>query len=102
MEETKKLCEIRSSLKSAKDGGVIPPLLSQAVEHGRACSFVTSRSKFCDASGVSKEIYAMLAPNTSQVAMLWNDTNTGMVLRAREAQDASAKLGRDDPVLRGA
>jgi hypothetical protein len=30
----------------------------------------------------------MLAPNTSQVAMLWNDTNTGMVLRAREAQDA--------------
>src|ERR1700738_3850840 len=25
--------------------------------------------------------------------MLWNDTNTGMVLRAREAQDASAKLG---------
>ena len=51
---------------------------------------------------MSKEIYAMLAPNTSQVAMLWNDTNTGMVLRAREAQDASAKLGRDDPVLRGA
>jgi hypothetical protein len=34
--------------------------------------------------------------------MLWNDTNTGMVLRAREAQDAAAKLGRDDPVLRGA
>jgi hypothetical protein len=25
--------------------------------------------------------------------MLWNDTNTGMVLRAREAQDAAAKLG---------
>jgi putative ABC transport system substrate-binding protein len=24
--------------------------------------------------------------------MLWNDTNTGMVLRAREAQDAAAKL----------
>jgi hypothetical protein len=37
----------------------------------------------------------MLALNTSQVAMLWNDTNTGMVLRAREAQDAAAKLGRD-------
>jgi putative tryptophan/tyrosine transport system substrate-binding protein len=26
-------------------------------------------------------------------AMLWNDTNPGMVLRAREAQDAAAKLG---------
>jgi hypothetical protein len=101
MEETKKLCEIRSALKSAKDGGVIPPLLSQAVEHGRACSFVTSRSKFAMQAGCQR-IYAMLAPNTSQVAMLWNDTNTGMVLRAREAQDASAKLGRDDPVLRGA
>jgi putative tryptophan/tyrosine transport system substrate-binding protein len=27
------------------------------------------------------------------VALLWNDTNTGMVLRAREARDAAAKLG---------
>jgi putative ABC transport system substrate-binding protein len=39
------------------------------------------------------EILLEIAPNTSRVAMLWNDTNTGMVLRAREAQDASAKLG---------
>jgi len=39
------------------------------------------------------EILLEIAPNTSDVAMLWNDTNTGMVLRAREAQDAAAKLG---------
>jgi putative ABC transport system substrate-binding protein len=39
------------------------------------------------------EILLEIAPNTSRVAMLWNDTNTGMVLRAREAQDAAAKLG---------
>jgi putative ABC transport system substrate-binding protein len=39
------------------------------------------------------EILQEIAPNTSRVAMLWNDTNTGMVLRAREAQEAAAKLG---------
>jgi putative tryptophan/tyrosine transport system substrate-binding protein len=39
------------------------------------------------------EILLEIAPNTSRVAMLWNDTNTGMVLRAREAQDAATKLG---------
>ena len=38
------------------------------------------------------EILLELAPKASRVAMLWNDTNTGMVLRAREAQDAAAKL----------
>src|SRR6516165_8527015 len=37
------------------------------------------------------EILLEIAPKTSHVAMLWNDTNTGMVLRAREAQDAAAK-----------
>jgi putative tryptophan/tyrosine transport system substrate-binding protein len=39
------------------------------------------------------EILLEIAPKTSHVAMLFNDTNTGMVLRAREAQDAAAKLG---------
>jgi putative ABC transport system substrate-binding protein len=38
------------------------------------------------------EILLEIAPNTSDVAMLWNDNNTGMVLRAREAQDAATKL----------
>ena len=39
------------------------------------------------------EILLEFAPNASRVAMLWNDANTGMVLRSREAQDAAAKLG---------
>ena len=39
------------------------------------------------------EILLELAPKASRVAMLWNDTNTGMVLRSREALDAAAKLG---------
>src|ERR1700730_10701626 len=39
------------------------------------------------------EILLELAPKASRVAMLWNDANTGMVLRSREAQDAAAKLG---------
>jgi hypothetical protein len=29
----------------------------------------------------------------SRVAMLWNDTNPGMMLRAGQAQEAAAKLG---------
>jgi putative tryptophan/tyrosine transport system substrate-binding protein len=39
------------------------------------------------------EILLELAPKASRVAMLWNDANTGMVLRAREARDAATKLG---------
>ena len=42
-------------------------------------------------SGKRLEILLEIAPKTSRVAMLWNDTNTGMVLRAREAQNAAAK-----------
>ena len=38
------------------------------------------------------EILREIVPDMSPVAMLWNDTNPGMVLRAREAQDAAAKL----------
>jgi len=32
------------------------------------------------------EILREIAPNTSPVAMLWNDTNPGMVLRAHESE----------------
>ena len=39
------------------------------------------------------EILLEIAPNTSDVAMLWNDNNSGMVLRARETHDAATKLG---------
>jgi putative ABC transport system substrate-binding protein len=39
------------------------------------------------------EILREIAPATSRVAMLWNDTNPGMVLRAHEAQDAATRLG---------
>jgi putative ABC transport system substrate-binding protein len=44
-------------------------------------------------SGKRLEILLEIAPKTSRVAMLWNDANTGMVLRARETQDAAAKRG---------
>lgn len=39
------------------------------------------------------EILLELAPKASQVAMLWNDTNSGMMLRSRETKDAATKLG---------
>jgi putative ABC transport system substrate-binding protein len=39
------------------------------------------------------EMLKEIAPNTSRVAMLWNDTNPSMTLRARESQDAATKLG---------
>src|SRR5262249_37431418 len=39
------------------------------------------------------EILREIVPTVSRVAMLWNDTNLSMVLRANETQDAAAKLG---------
>jgi putative ABC transport system substrate-binding protein len=43
-------------------------------------------------SGKRLEVLREIIPNISRVAMLWNDTNPGMVLRANETQDAAAKL----------
>ena len=39
------------------------------------------------------ELLREIVPTISRVSMLWNDTNPSMVLRAREANDAAAKLG---------
>jgi hypothetical protein len=39
------------------------------------------------------EMLKEIAPHTSRVAMLWNDTNPSMTLRAREPQEAATKLG---------
>jgi putative tryptophan/tyrosine transport system substrate-binding protein len=39
------------------------------------------------------EILLELAPKASRVAILWNDTNPGMVLRSRETQEVATKLG---------
>jgi putative tryptophan/tyrosine transport system substrate-binding protein len=44
-------------------------------------------------SGKRLELLEEIVPNASRVAMLWNDTNPGMVLRAHEAQNAASKLG---------
>src|SRR5712692_605971 len=44
-------------------------------------------------SGKRLEILREMVPTVSRVAMLWNDTNPGMVLRAREIEAAAAKLG---------
>jgi len=38
------------------------------------------------------EILREIAPDMSPVAMLWNDTNPSMTLRAKEMQDAAVKL----------
>src|SRR5262249_2768448 len=44
-------------------------------------------------SGKRLDILRKIVPAMSRVAMLWNDSNPGMVLRANQAQDAAAKLG---------
>src|SRR5262245_35414195 len=44
-------------------------------------------------SGKRLDILQKIVPTMSRVAMLWNDTNPGMVLRANQAQGAAAKLG---------
>ena len=43
-------------------------------------------------TGKRLEILKEIVPNAAPVAMFWNDTNPGMVLRAREAQNAADKL----------
>jgi len=44
-------------------------------------------------SGKRLEMLREIIPTASHVAMLWNDTNPSMVLRAKETQDAAARLG---------
>jgi putative ABC transport system substrate-binding protein len=44
-------------------------------------------------SGKRLEVLREIIPNMSRVAMLWNETNPSMVLRANETQDAAVKLG---------
>jgi putative tryptophan/tyrosine transport system substrate-binding protein len=39
------------------------------------------------------ELLREIVPSVSRVAMLWNDTNPSMVLRAQETRDAAPKLG---------
>ena len=44
-------------------------------------------------TGKRLELLEEIVPSTSPVAMFWNDTNPGMVLRAHEAQNDAGKLG---------
>ena len=46
-------------------------------------------------SGKRLELLKEIVPNAAPVAMFWNDTNPGMVLRAREAKNAADTLGRN-------
>ena len=43
-------------------------------------------------SGKRLELLEEIVPGASPVAMFWNDSNPGMVLRAHEAQNAAGKL----------
>jgi putative tryptophan/tyrosine transport system substrate-binding protein len=67
--------------------GVVPSL-------GRPGGNATGFSMLAtELSAKRLEILREIAPNTSPVAMLWNDTNPGMVLRAHESERAAAVLG---------
>ncbi|MGB6662380.1 MAG: ABC transporter substrate-binding protein, partial [Xanthobacteraceae bacterium] len=44
-------------------------------------------------TGKRLEILEEIVPGASPVAMFWNDTNPGMVLRAHEAQNDADKMG---------
>jgi putative ABC transport system substrate-binding protein len=44
-------------------------------------------------TGKRLELLREIVPGVSRVAMLWNDTNPGMVLRAQETRDAAPRLG---------
>ena len=60
---------------------------------GEALQACGENCQYRTGATLSGEILLELAPKASRVAMLWNDANTGMVLRSREAQDAATKLG---------
>ena len=67
--------------------GVVPSL-------ARPAGNVTGISLLAtELSAKRLEILLEIAPNTSRVAMLWNDSNPGMVLCARETQNVAPKLG---------
>jgi putative ABC transport system substrate-binding protein len=67
--------------------GVVPSL---ARPGGNATGFSMLATEL---SAKRLEILREIAPNASPVAMLWNDTNPGMTLRAHESQRAAAALG---------
>jgi putative ABC transport system substrate-binding protein len=67
--------------------GVVPSLARPA---GNATGFSMLATEL---SSKRLEILREIAPNTSPVAMLWNDTNPGMTLRAHESERAAATLG---------
>jgi putative ABC transport system substrate-binding protein len=67
--------------------GVVPTL---SRPEGNATGFSMLATEL---SAKRLEILREIAPGTSPVAMLWNDTNPGMVLRAHESERAAAALG---------
>ena len=67
--------------------GVVPSL---AHPDGNATGFSMLATEL---SAKRLEILREIAPNRSPVAMLWNDTNPGMVIRAHESEKAAAALG---------
>jgi putative tryptophan/tyrosine transport system substrate-binding protein len=64
-----------------------PPTCAIARRSGRISLLAT------ELSAKRLEILREIVPRAARVAMLWNDTNPGMVLRAQEAREAAPKLG---------
>ena len=69
-------------------GAGVVPSLAQPGGNATGISLLAT-----ELSGKRLEILLEIAPQTSRIAMLWNDANTGMALRAREAQNAAGKRG---------
>jgi len=67
-------------------GAGVVPSLAQPGGNATGISLLAT-----ELSSERLEILLEIVPKASRIAMLWNDTNTGMVLRAREAQNAAAK-----------
>ena len=69
-------------------GAGVVPSLARPGGNATGSSLLTT-----ELSAKRLEVLREIVPGISRVAMLWNDTNPGMVLRAHEAQDAATKLG---------
>jgi putative ABC transport system substrate-binding protein len=84
---TKNIPIVFTAVGDPVGAGVVPSL---ARPGGNATGFSGLATEL---SGKRLEILRKIVPAMSRVAMLWNDTNPGMMLRAGQAQEAAAKLG---------
>src|SRR5262249_23850525 len=79
---------LSSRVSAIRFGAGVVPSLARPGGNATGISLLAS-----ELSAKRLELLREIVPSVSRVAMLWNDTNPSMVLRAQETRDAAPKLG---------